>query len=254
MALTSGTLSNNNSFDHIKDKLGITNCEEFISNKGLTSPESVGFYIGKDLPDPRRDEVEDNVFTKACAERIAELIKCSGGRALVLFTSHRRLNEVYKIINNRRDIPWRVIHQRQKSAAQIFREDKTSVLMATGSYWEGFDVMGDSLTMVIMDKLPFPSPMSAYTAAKHKELAEQGMTEYEIRENLYIPEMLLQLKQGAGRLLRHEDDWGVIAILDPRADNNKYRDIVTNCIPPHIKLNSVQDIATWFDDRIVVNH
>ena len=243
--LTSGTLTVNNKFEHIKYSLGVAGASEHIGQANLTSKKNVVFYIASDLPRPQPNDEEDE-FTIKAAERIIELVKCSRGRSLVLFTSHRRLDKAYELLVNRPDIPWKILHQRDKDAVRLFREDETSILMATGSFWEGIDVVGESLTMVIMDKLPFPAPNDPLNKAKHKVLLEQGKNPI---INYDIPEMLLKLRQGAGRLLRHEDDWGCIAILDPRAQT-RYLKLVINSLPPHIRVNSISELKSWFNEKL----
>lgn len=244
--LLSGTLTSNGSFAHIKEKLGLKHSREFLGPVNMVPADNVAFYVASDLPKPNKNEEEDKEFIYACADRIVQLLKCSGGRSLVLFTSHRRLNKVYDLLLKRDDIPWKLLHQRDRHAIQYFREDKSSVLLATGSYWEGIDVLGDALIMVIMDKLPYPSPTNPLITARTQALTEQGKSEQEIIQELYLPEMLLQLKQGAGRLLRHETDWGAIAILDPRAGDEELKDMVSQCIPPHTPVNDIKCLAEWF--------
>jgi ATP-dependent DNA helicase DinG len=251
IVLTSGTLTTDGSFNHVKKSLGLDNIKRVNEFKGqstsLVNPNNVALYIAADMPKPRPDDDED-IYAKATADRIAELVKCSGGRALVLFTSHRRLNNAYELLKSRPDIPWRVLHQRNRDAAKLFREDRSSILMATGAYWEGIDVIGDALTLVIMDKLPFPSPEEALTRAKELKLIELGIDPH---RNLYIPEMVLKLKQGAGRLLRHENDWGAIAILDPRAAN-RYYDLVKGALPPHVEIRSTGDLKKWYKKQLEI--
>lgn len=254
---TSGTLSENESFGHIRKKLGLPNIREFIASTSISVKENVAFYIANDMPLPKTsrpskeflDDDPDEDFIRACANRVVDLLKCSGGRCLVLFTSHRRLNRVYDLVSRRRDVTWRILHQRDADALNIFRRDKTSVLMATGSFWEGIDVIGDALNMVIMDKLPFPSPSNALIAAKERELKKAGKSDRKIFSELYLPEMLLLLKQGSGRLLRSETDWGAIAILDPRANSPRYNEMVLKCMPPHTRIKDIDSLYGWFNKK-----
>ncbi len=255
IVMTSGTLTANGNFEHISKNLGLNDIEKVREFKGqnsnLVNRNNVALYIAGDMPKPRHyNENEEDVFTQAAAERIEELIKCSLGRALVLFTSHRRLNTAYELLKSKHDIPWEVIHQRNRNAAKIFRENKTSILMATGSYWEGIDVVGDALTLVIMDKLPFPSPQDAVTQAKEFKMRD---VDIDPRMNLYVPEMMLKLKQGAGRLLRHENDWGTIAILDSRAADNYYN-LVKGVLPPHIEIKSIEGLKKWYQNHQIIKN
>jgi len=247
--LTSGTLSIQKNFIPVKNSLGLddSKTKEYIGPTNLVDPSNIAIYLPNDLPDPRNDTDDD--FTYACAERIAELVKITEGRALILFTSHRRLNMVYDIISAREDIPWTVLKQGLKDSRQLlehFRSEETSILLATGSYWEGVDVVGPSLSMVIMDKLPFPSPEEPLIKIQEEKAKEFGENPY---ETIYVPEMLLRLRQGCGRLLRNESDWGIIAILDPRAVNKHYK-IVKEALPPGKKYSDLATLKAWYRDKI----
>lgn len=166
----------------------------------------IGLYIGSDLPEPRDDD-EDNKarFTQMAAERIYKLIQSSRGRALVLFTSYQRMNFVSRFLKQKH-LPFPIYRQGDFAHGVLtekFRREVNSVLLATGSFWEGIDIVGQSLSLLILDKLPFPAQGDPLTKVRKKRLVEQGLKSF---EHLELPEMLLRLRQGSGRLIRHEND------------------------------------------------
>lgn len=248
VVLTSGTLSTDGKFEHVKDLFGLgtkPRVREHIGQAKLTNDQNVAYYMPPDLPVPRHDNDD---FTEAAADRIAEMLKITQGRALVLFTSYRRLDKVYEFLFARRDLPWTLLKQGQAGVRNLlerFRNEESSVLLATGSFWEGVDVVGPSLSMVIMDKLPFPAPEDPLIKARVRKEKEKGANPL---QTIYIPEMLLRLKQGSGRLLRNEDDFGIIAILDNRA-TRRYFELIQKTLPPGVKCNSMGELKEWYRSR-----
>lgn len=244
--LTSGTLSVEGDFNYIKRELGLSNnwrVTEYISNLSLIGDDKIGYYFPKDLPKPTRNQ---NGFTEAAAGRIAEMLKITHGRALLLFTSHDRMEKVYCYLLARDDISWTILKQGQDCAKNLlnqFRDEETSILLATGSFWEGVDVVGPSLSMVIMDKLPFPSPdpLTKTLVRMEREVGRKPL------ETVLIPEMLLRLKQGAGRLLRNENDWGIISVLDVRIEN--YYQLINKALPPGILFDDLVMLRKWYKEK-----
>lgn len=248
--LTSGTLAVDGSFTLVKQRLGLTfskRLKEFIGAQQLDLAGKIGLYIGEDLPEPKHDS-----FIKMLAERIHQLIQMAGGRTLVLFTSHQRMNYVYGYLNNKK-LPFPVYKQNEYAHGILiekFRREVNSVLLATGSFWEGIDVVGQSLSLLILDKLPFPSPNEPLTKIRRKRLEEQGLKSFDLLE---LPEMLLRLRQGSGRLIRHEKDTGIIAILDSRTKRRSYTPQIFKALPlaPELTLHEVQEFfIKLFDQNI----
>ncbi|MDF9408209.1 ATP-dependent DNA helicase [Pelotomaculum isophthalicicum JI] len=246
LILTSGTISVEGDFSFIKNELGLSNnwrVTEYAGQTSLTGEEKVGYYFPWDLPKPKKDQDD---FTEAAAARIAELLKITNGRALVLFTSHDRMEKVFCHLYRRNDLPWTILKQGQDSVKNLlnqFRDEETSILLATGSFWEGVDIVGPSLSMVIMDKLPFPSPdpLIKTLVRREKEAGRKPL------DTVIFPEMLLRLKQGAGRLLRNEDDWGIISVLDVRIAN--YHQLVNKALPPGVFFDDLTKLKKWYEGK-----
>ncbi|HMS09665.1 MAG TPA: ATP-dependent DNA helicase, partial [Pyrinomonadaceae bacterium] len=172
-------------------------------------------YLPRAMPDPRSNE-----FTQLAAGEIVKILQVTSGHAFVLCTSNFSMNALYELVSSRVNFPCFV--QGSMSKAGIldrFRTTKNAVLFATASFWQGVDVQGDQLSCVIIDKLPFAVPSDPIVAARSRFIDEQGgrsFTDYS------IPQAVITLKQGIGRLIRSRTDRGVIAILDPRLRTKPY--------------------------------
>ena len=191
-------------------------------------------YYAKNMPHPVKEREE---FIKAGAMEIEKLIEITKGRALILFTAKSDLKAVYNILKER-NLGYRLLRQRASSSQDEllhqFKEDENSVLLATGTFWEGIDVPGKALSNVIIFKLPFPVPDPIIEYKRN--------TSEDFLMEVSVPLMVVKLRQGVGRLIRNHKDKGIVAILDPRiSDNSKrpYRDLVFNALP--IK-NKTQDM------------
>ncbi len=149
-----------------------------------------------------------------------ECLDRTRGRAFVLFTSYARLREVYALVRER--VPFPIKLQGEMPRAHLlhwFRTTPNAVLFATGTFWEGIDVVGEALSCVIIDRLPFPSPADPLVAARIRSLEARGADGF---ENYMIPAAIVRLKQGFGRLIRSTTDKGVVALLDGRAASTRY--------------------------------
>lgn len=207
--------------------------------------ENALLYCADDLPEPSR---ENEKFMEAACNRIAKLVELSNGRALILFTSKVDLDDVdarlkyllsgYKILRAQ-------VGASQEKVLHEFREDKTSILLGTGAFWEGINMAGDTLTNVIIFRLPFPVP--------------DPVMQYRVKSSknpfmdIYVPEMIIKLKQGIGRLIRTETDKGIIAILDSRLSEEsarQYRQTVFDALPIKNRTNRL-DVVEEFYCRVV---
>ncbi|MHB1418051.1 MAG: ATP-dependent DNA helicase [Bacillota bacterium] len=255
--LTSGTLTDDDgSFSLVKQRLGLNFTEKFNEKVGAIKLElngKIGLYIGSDLPEPQDDdEHSERRFRTAVAERIYQLIQMSRGRALVLFTSHERMDYVSWYLK-KQALSFPVYKQGDFAHGVLtekFRREMNSTLLATGAFWEGIDVVGPSLSLLILDKLPFPSPGDPLTKVRRERLEKQGLDSF---ENLALPEMLLRLRQGSGRLIRHENDTGIIALLDSRIKKRPYKQKIFKALPqaPELTLTGVKDFFNA--DRAVIH-
>jgi len=173
------------------------------------------------------------------------LIRASSGRAFVLFTSHQMLRRIAPRLSD--TLPWPVLIQDESGSRdailQQFREDTHSILCGTRSFWEGVDVPGEALSLVIIDKMPFAPPDDRLLEARRKRCEEKGGNGF---FDIQLPEAIAILRQGAGRLIRSQDDRGVIAILDSRLYRKSYGRIVAKNLPPAPKTEDVSDIRHFF--------
>ena len=213
---TSATLSTNNTLDYFRSRLGLPNSTiEGIHPSHFDFKTQSLLYIPRDLPAPREPE-----FAPAIAVRIEEILKKTEGRALVLFTSYHNLNLVHQILRHR--IPFTIYRQGDAPRSVLldeFRRNIHSVLLATGSFWQGVDVPGEALSCLIIDKLPFDSPNEPLVAARIDAIQDRGgnpFTEYQ------MPSAIISLKQGLGRLIRKTSDRGILSILDIRILTSRY--------------------------------
>ncbi|MDR3154409.1 MAG: ATP-dependent DNA helicase [Deltaproteobacteria bacterium] len=228
VVLTSATMSAEGSLTYFNRSLGIP---EQVKGLILDSPfdfwNRTTLYLPKHMPEPKYETGYDD-FSQALVRELPVLLGLTRGRALVLFTSNFLLDKVHEAVEGR--LPFRVLKQGDASRTKLlddFRHDVGSVLMATASFWQGVDVPGEGLTAVIIDKLPFPV-QDPLNEAKKRRLVEANKAWF---PEFYLPEMEIKLKQGLGRLIRSKDDWGLMAILDPRLNIKNYGRSVLKTFP-----------------------
>jgi ATP-dependent DNA helicase DinG len=172
-------------------------------------------YVATDLPDPRHDG-----FAGRAAARMAELCAITGGRALLLFTSFKNLHQAEAYLRRKTKLPLLVQGQKPRHVLLAeLREKIGSVLLATQSFWEGVDVPGEALSLVVIDKIPFDVPDDPLVAARSEHIREAGGDPF---NTLHLPRAALSLKQGFGRLIRGRGDFGIVAILDGRLLHKPY--------------------------------
>ncbi len=242
IVFTSATLAVNNTFDYIRARLGINEeALETICPSHFNFKEQVILYLPEDLPLPSSTE-----FVSSITARIAEILKLSSGRALILFTSYHNLNSVYSSIKNK--IPYRIFRQGEAPRTTLlenFREDTHSVLLATGSFWQGVDVPGETLSCLIIDKLPFDSPGDPIVAARIDVINNRNgnpFMEYQ------VPSAIIALKQGLGRLIRKSSDRGILAVLDKRIIKSGYGRFFINSLPEMRISNRLEELNGFIDN------
>ena len=240
--LTSATLTVDGAFDYVRSRLGLgkSGSTQFIK----LPPEfdyrrQAILYLPRRMPDPRSID-----FTAAAAREIVGILEATRGRAFVLFTSYAAMRAIQQIAEI--ELPYPILVQGSAPRSILleqFRTTPNAVLLATSSFWQGVDVMGDALSCVIIDKLPFASPGDPITAARIEAIADRGgqpFGEYQ------VPLAILTLLQGLGRLIRHRDDRGVLAVLDPRLQTMGYGRRFLASLPPAAVTRDIADIERFF--------
>lgn len=206
---TSATLTAGGSFEFVRARLGLESAMEERLASPFDFARQALLYVPKDLPEPA-----DPAFVDAAAARMLELTAITDGRAFLLFTSHRMMQRVHALLAPR--LLQKVLLQGDKPKHLLVEEFKRrpSVLFATASFWEGVDVVGDALSLVVIDKMPFAPPDDPLVAARAGLLADEGQDPF---VHYHVPRAALALAQGFGRLIRHRGDRGIVALLDKRA-------------------------------------
>ena len=201
-------------FAYIRGRLGIRHAEECLLPSEFDYRRQSILYLPKRMPDPRSPQ-----FVTAAGREVVEILKRTQGRAFVLFTSYANLRQVHQLAAAELTFPILIQGSAPRTALlRDFRTTPHAVLFATASFWQGVDVIGEALSCVIIDKLPFASPGDPITAADPGDQRgwRHAFGEYQ------IPLAILALQQGLGRLIRHRQDRGVLAILDPRLKTMGY--------------------------------
>jgi ATP-dependent DNA helicase DinG len=223
--LTSATLSVDGAFDYIRDRLGIGGAEEVRLPSEFDFARQAVLYLPPRMPDPRSPD-----FIAAAGREVVEILKCTRGRAFVLFTSYASLRAVHAIAELALEYPILVQGTAPRTRLlQQFRETAQAVLFATASFWQGVDVAGEALSCVIVDKLPFASPDDPITSARIDAIRRRGGAPF---DEYQVPLAILALQQGLGRLIRHRRDRGVLAVLDPRLRTRRYGARFLGSLPP----------------------
>ena len=238
--MTSATLTSGGSFAFLKKRLNIEDFGEKIIGSPFDFQTQSLLYIDKDLPKP--DNENSGPFQKESLKVIEKLIEASRGRALVLFTSYRHLNFVAENVETR--YPFK--SQGDMPPAKLikwFKDTPDSVLFATATFWQGIDIKGDDLSLVIIVRLPFSSPGDPVYQERCNRL--KGRWFYD----LALPHATLSLRQGFGRLIRGRDEYGVVAILDTRLVKNSYGRYIVSSLPPADITHDIRDVEAFFDSH-----
>jgi ATP-dependent DNA helicase DinG len=237
--LTSATLAVDGSFDYIRQRLGIDEATEIRVPSEFDFARQSLLYLPRRMPPPKAPE-----FSDAVARQVEEILQRTEGRAFVLFTSYTMMHAVHEMLMGRVPYPLLVQGTAPRSALLTsFRTTPHAVLLATSSFWQGVDVVGEQLSCVIIDKLPFASPGDPITAARIEAVTAAGRDAF---GEYQVPLAILALLQGLGRLIRHRSDRGVLAVLDPRLRTMGYgRRFLASC-PPAPVTQDLADIETFF--------
>ena len=237
--LTSATLAVEGSFDYVKGRLGIRNAEEVRVASEFDYGSQALLYLPRRLPSPKAP-----AFADAAGREVIELLKRSRGRAFVLFTSYGVLRVVQRLVEMA--LPYPILVQGSAPRTELierFRTTPHAVLLATSSFWQGVDVVGEALSCVIIDKLPFASPNDPVTAARIEAINAAGGDAF---RDYQVPLAILALQQGLGRLIRHRTDRGVLAVLDPRLRTMGYGRRFLASLPPAPVTHELSAVETFF--------
>jgi ATP-dependent DNA helicase DinG len=243
--LTSATLSSSGSFNFVRERLGLDTGKTNVlhASSSFDYENQAIIYLPKAMPDPRTPE-----FTQMAAGEIVKLLQVTEGRAFVLATSNSSMNALYELVSTRVGFPCFVQGSMSKTGLlDKFRETPNAVLFATASFWQGVDVQGEQLSCVIIDKLPFAVPTDPIVAARSRFIEENGGKSF---FEYSVPQAVISLKQGIGRLIRSKTDRGVIAILDPRLRTKSYgKDFLTSL--PRMRITSeLSDVERIFEGQM----
>ena len=242
VVLTSATLAVGGSFDFLKQRLGIQASREIALKAEFDFREQALLYIPPAMPD-----VRDASFSAKAAAEIIKLLEISKGRAFCLFTSYFQMKDVFERVSGRIPYPMLIQGTAPKSILlERFRTTPNAVLFATASFWQGVDVPGTQLSCVIVDKLPFAVPSDPVVAARVKALQEDGRNPF---AEYQVPEAVLALKQGFGRLIRSKTDRGILSILDNRISRMAYGRIFLESLPDYSTTQNLADV-----ERFMENH
>lgn len=243
---TSATLAIGEDFAHFAARIGLPEARTLRIGSPFDYPDQAMIYLPKNMPEP-----QDPAFAGAFIDACAPLLEACGGRAFLLYTSYRGLSEGVVALRQRfPDPPFPVLIQGEAPREALltrFRALGNAVLLATGSFWEGVDVKGDALSIVAIDKLPFAAPDDPLLAARLEGIRRRGgnpFVEYQ------LPQAVLALKQGAGRLIRDFDDFGVILIGDPRLRTKNYGRVFIASLPPSPVVSDAAVAAQFLTERM----
>lgn len=236
---TSATLTVGNRFEHFAQRMGLEDATMERWDSPFDFAQQALLYLPTAMPNPA-----DHRYTEAVIEAALPVLKASGGRAFLLFTSHRALRTAVELLENR--IPYPLLVQGSAPRAELlnrFRALGNAVLLGTSSFWEGVDVRGEALSCVIIDKLPFASPGDPVLQARLEGIREQGGNPF---LDYQLPQAVLALKQGVGRLIRDSTDRGVLMLCDPRLLEKSYGKMFFDSLPPMPRTRSLEDVQYFF--------
>jgi ATP-dependent DNA helicase DinG len=222
---TSATLAVRGDFSHFTRQMGLEEARTLLLDSPFDYPNKAVLWIPDHLPEPR-----DPDYLKQVLDRVTPLLEASHGRAFLLFTSHRALRTAAELLAESVTFPLFVQGTQPRSLLlEAFRESGNGILLGTASFWEGVDVIGEALVLVVIDKLPFAAPDDPVMDARSRALRLEGGNPF---TELFLPKAVISLKQGAGRLIRDVNDRGVLVICDPRIRTRNYGPVFLESLPP----------------------
>ena len=242
VVLTSATVAVSGRFDYVKQRLGVLPAKEVVLPAEFDFHAQALLYIPRTMPDVRHAS-----FSSSAAEEITRLLEISEGRSFCLFTSYTQMRDVYERVSRKVAYPLLLQGTAPRSILlERFRSTPNAVLFATSSFWQGVDVPGSQLSCVIIDKLPFAVPSDPIVAARVRALQEDGRNPF---AEYQIPEAVLALKQGFGRLIRSKTDRGILAILDNRIQRMAYGRIFLESLPDYSITHDLAEVSRFMQTQ-----
>jgi ATP-dependent DNA helicase DinG len=218
--------------------LGVERPEGLVAESPFDFRNNALLYVPRGVPAPTGDG-----FQAAAERELRALVDASGGRALVLCTSWRAVESFSNALS---DLPWELLVQGEDTAARLvarFRDEVASILVATRTFFEGVDVPGESLSLLVLDRLPFPRPDDPLLAERGRRIERRGGSKF---GEVWLPSAAVSLQQALGRLIRSESDRGVMAVLDRRLADAGYGRRLLVSLPPAPLTRSIADVRQFF--------
>ena len=245
VVFTSATLAVGGQLQYFAQRIGLSDdsgplfpLETHVLASPFDYQSNAALYLPRQMPDP-----QDPPFAEAVAGELRALLPITSGRAFVLFTSLRNMRAVHGLLAD--ELPWQVLLQGDAPKAQLLKRfrERPSVLFASQSFWEGVDVPGEALSLVVIDKLPFASPAEPIVAARIDRLRAEGQDPF---YRYQLPQAALALKQGFGRLIRSATDRGIVAVLDARMTRKGYGRLFLETLPRCRTLRTSDEVAAFW--------
>ena len=244
---TSATLAVQKDFGHYCTEMGLDGAEAFAWDSPFDYGHQAMLYVPTGLPDPNAP-----AYTESIVKTAFPVLQASGGRAFFLCTSLRAMRRTHELLEEaleRAGLPFPLMVQGQGSKNELlerFRRFGNAILVGSQSFWEGVDVRGEALSLVVIDKLPFAPPDDPVLAARIEHMKREGKNAF---MDYQLPHAVISIKQGAGRLIRDETDRGVLMICDPRLITKHYGKHIWRSLPPMKRTRELSEVLAFFDSR-----
>jgi ATP-dependent DNA helicase DinG len=242
---TSATLAVRGDFRHYQEEMGLDAAKTAYWDSPFDYANQALLYVPQQLPEPNTDG-----YTQAVVEAALPVLQASGGRAFLLFTSLRAMREAHALLQEafeKAQLDFPLLLQGEGSRTELlerFRKLGNAVLVASHSFWEGVDVRGSALSLVIIDRLPFAVPDDPVLSARIEKMNAEGRNAF---MEYQLPQAVITLKQGAGRLIRDETDRGVLMICDPRLLGKPYGKRIWQSLPPMRRTREITEVEAFFN-------